>query len=230
MEINKEKLDFSGRTLSSENQVKINPVTDIDVEKANCIFDKFQKTRTEFAASKEVCIHYDEIFKCKESDFEFDDVNVPSEKLNEISKSLTDEQWKKLTVEEKKLVIEKAVYFVCQSLGIKDIPKVMYYNANPNDCGGYNFRENIMSFNEVNFDKPRLTLDVISHESWHAYQKVHAFDPKTQKDYLYLLNFKYYISPEKVDGKWVNFDSYEKQLLEAEARAFSKEIFRRVGF
>lgn len=229
MEINKEKFDVSGQTLSSENQIKINPVTDIDAEKANFIFDKFQKIKTEFVAAKEVYIHYDEIFNCKETDFKFDYINISSEKLNDFFNNFSSEQWENLSIEEKKQVIESTVCSVCQTLGIKDIPKVVYYNASPNDCGGYNFRENIMSFNEANFDKPRLTLDVISHESWHAYQKVHAFDPKTQKDFLYLLNFKYYISPEKVNGKWVNFDSYENQLLEAEARAFSKEIFRRVG-
>ena len=120
MEFNKEKLDFSGQIPSPENQIKINPVTDIDVEKANFIFDKFQKIKTEFVAAKEVYAHYDEIFNCKEEDFKFEYINIPSEEMNELSKNFSDEQWEKLSLEEKKLIIEKTVCFVCQSLGIKD--------------------------------------------------------------------------------------------------------------
>lgn len=39
-EINKERLDFSGMIRSLENRIKINPDTDIDVKKADIIFDK----------------------------------------------------------------------------------------------------------------------------------------------------------------------------------------------
>lgn len=229
MEINKEKIDISGQTLSPEKQIRIKPVSDIDVGKANFIFDKFQRIKAEFDAAKEVYKYYDEIFNCKEEDFKFDYLDIPSEQLSDFAEKFDEERWGKLTIEEKKFIVECTVYSVCKSLGIEYTPIVVYYNAFQSDCGGYNFKENIMSFNESNLDNPKLIFNVISHESWHAYQKMHAFNPETQKDVLYLLNFKYYVSPQKIDDKWVNFDSYEKQLLEAEARAFAKEMMGKVG-
>ena len=46
---------------------------------------------------------------------------------------------------------------------------------------------------------------------------------------LYVINFRKYVSPIEYDGKWILFDEYEGQLVEAEARAFGNVLADKVG-
>lgn len=62
----------------------------------------------------------------------------------------------------------------------------------------------------------------VAHEARHVYQYQRACIGETRDDVLYAINFLNYIEPVQVDGKYVNFNDYQNQLLEAEARAFAK--------
>lgn len=59
-------------------------------------------------------------------------------------------------------------------------------------------------------------------KSVQKYQYQRACIGETRDDVLYAINFLNYIEPEQVDGHYVNFNEYQNQLLEAEARAFAK--------
>ena len=60
--------------------------------------------------------------------------------------------------------------------------------------------------------------DTVAHELWHAYQHERASHPTTRLDAMYAANNADYIKPED------DFEGYQSQLVEAEARAFAQQI------
>ena len=65
--------------------------------------------------------------------------------------------------------------------------------------------------------------DTVAHELWHAYQYERASNPRTKMDHMYLENFNDYITPSD------DFEGYQSQLLESEARAFAQQIKDRLN-
>ena len=137
-------------------------------------------------------------------------------------------------------------------LGLSDNPPKLVYEDNPNQhpAGGYNHKKNQIYFYHVPPEKtptltdrikrvinPQITprdeilkhIDIISHETWHAYQH-NGVDIEEERKNAYALNFKSYDTGEYCFGGTSHEDAhsrYKGQLVESEAWAFGKGMQRR---
>lgn len=171
---------------------------------------------------------YDEIYNCDEDEFTFDEFDLDDARLERYLGYFEPETWERMDMEDKENVVRAFEGDLAEVLDLKCVPKISFYRGLPIECGSYNNVTNEIKMNENRFDNSREVINTIAHETWHAYQYQCAKHPETKKDALYVANFENYISPTLVDGKWVGFEEYEGQLVEAEARAFGKLFAERI--
>ena len=161
-----------------------------------------------------------EIFGREESEFSFD--FVLDEELENLVNFFYSPEWFDLDDEEKYQAIKQLVDTLSNKLGIKESPRLSFYDGPKSDCGSFNPIENTIRINLCQLSDPEELVDTISHETRHAYQFQRAMNPETKTDLLYHLNFEYYISPIPIgEGKYLYFTDYQDQYVEAEARAFA---------
>lgn len=170
---------------------------------------------------------YDEIYNRDEDEFTFDEFNLDDARLERYLGYFEPETWERMDMEDKENVVRAFEGYLAEVLDLKHVPKIYFYSGSQVECGSYNYATNVIKMNENRFDNPQEVINTIAHETWHAYQYQRAKHPETRKDALYVANFENYISPKLVDGKWVGFEEYESQLVEAEARAFGKLFVER---
>jgi Zn-dependent peptidase ImmA (M78 family) len=109
--------------------------------------------------------------------------------------------------------------YVNDVLGLENPPNIEYYNEpEQGNYGGYNPATNTLSINEYMLYDSNEAADTVAHELWHAYQHERAANPQTPKDFQYQFGFDNYIRPGD------DFDGYQSQLVEAEARAFADQF------
>ena len=96
------------------------------------------------------------------------------------------------------------------------------FEDDENRCGAFNFQTNTLELNRNILSNPQEVVDTVAHEVRHGYQYQRACIGETRVDVLYAINFLNYVNPVQIDGKYVNFNEYQNQLIEAEERAFAK--------
>lgn len=170
-----------------------------------------------------------DIYDCDIDDFDFGDLDLNEEELKNILKYFKPDVWEKLDMDEKRTVIIVFTGYLAKVLDLKNPPRVVFYYGPQYDCGAYDRAGNIIRININRLDEPQMAINTVAHEAWHAYQHQCAENPQTRKDELYAYNFNHYIKPVVVDGKWVGFEEYESQLVEAEANAFGRLMQEKIG-
>jgi hypothetical protein len=166
---------------------------------------------------QEVPIDYDEVFEgLDEYDFDGKDYNQNSEQLNTLLDGFAEDNWNNMELEGQKEQITGLFDYVNDVLGLENPPNIEYYNEpEQGDYGSYNPATNTLSINEYMLYDSNEAADTVAHELWHAYQHERASNPQSPKDFQYQFGFDNYIRPGD------DFDGYQSQLVEAEARAFA---------
>ena len=164
-----------------------------------------------------------EVFERSESDFKFD-FDIDDEITQEQIAKFDVENWNKLDESQKVEVIEDLISHLCEKMGIEEKPNLVFFEDNENVCGAYNNQTNTMELNRNILNNPNEVLNTVAHEARHAYQYQRACIGETREDVLYAINFLNYIEPILIGDKYVNYNEYQNQLLEAEARAFAKNF------
>lgn len=162
-----------------------------------------------------------EVYKRYETDFEFD-FDVSEGAIQDVLNKFGEENWNNLDESEKVDSIQEFMSLLCEKLGIEHKPTVLFFEDDENHCGAFNFQTETIELNRNILNNPKEVVDTIAHETRHAYQYERACIGETREDRLYAINFLEYIEPVLIDGHYINFNEYQNQLLEAEARAFAK--------
>ncbi len=142
----------------------------------------------------------------------FDD----TEQMRELVEPFKPEVWEGLDIEERKRALMEFQRFNTELLGLNPSPDIDFYN-NPQegDYGGYSPGDNAIHINEYMLYDAAEALDTIAHESRHAYQHIRADNPQTSRDFEFAENFENYTSAED------DFEAYQAQIVEADARAYA---------
>ena len=156
-------------------------------------------------------------------DFQGVDCMEDVERLDSNLKNFTKENWEKLDIDEQKEKVTDLAQYIVDVTGLENPPKIEFYNNDEEgDYGGFNRESNTLSINEHMLYQNDEAADTVAHELWHALQYQRASNPKTKLDAMYAENFNDYISPTE------DFEGYQSQILEAEARSFAQQIKNRI--
>jgi hypothetical protein len=135
-----------------------------------------------------------------------------------------DENWEVLSLEEQKQSMENLADYVIDVTGNENPPEIVFRDdMGEGEYGGYNPSSNTLEINENMLSDSSEAADTVAHELWHAYQEQCALDPNSEKGKEYQEGFDNYISPE------YDFEGYQDQLVEAEARAFAQNFKDRMA-
>jgi len=147
-----------------------------------------------------------------------EDLNdADSEQLDSILDNFQDNNWNDLSLDEQKQSITDLADYVAADTGNENPPEIIFRDDMPDGSyGGYNPETNTIEVNENMIDDSAEAADTIAHEMWHAYQQQEALDPASEKGRKYQEGFENYISPE------YDFEAYENQMVEAEAREYAQ--------
>jgi len=169
---------------------------------------------------RETPIDYDAVFEgLDEYDFDGKDYNQNPEQLSSLLDGFTEDNWNNMELEGQKEQITGLFNYVNDVIGLENPPNIEYYNEpEQGNYGGYNPAANTLSINEYMLYDSSEAADTVAHELWHAYQHERAANPQSPKDFLYQYGFDNYIRPCD------DFDGYQSQLVEAEARAFADQF------
>ena len=178
-----------------------------------------------FDVSQEMQIDYDMVFDGLDHyDFDGKDVDQNPELLHSLLDGFQEENWSIMELDGQKERISGLYDYVTDVIGLENPPYIEYYQGEPGEYGGYDSSTNTLSINENMLHEADEAADTVAHELWHAYQHERASNPQSPKDYQYQFGFDNYIRPGD------DFDAYQSQLVEAEARAFADrfkgEIYR----
>lgn len=181
----------------------------------------FKRCSPEYELTLDECLG--EIYGRDEKEFVFDIHFTPE--LVSIIKKINNESWYELSDQEKKDLLLECVKEICHILGLKEIPRISYFEDMEDICGAFVRDTGEVQINTALFNNPIELIDTIAHELRHTYQWTRACIMETREDQLYKLNFKNYISPIPIDdNKYLFYTDYQDQLVEAEARAFARKF------
>lgn len=159
-----------------------------------------------------------------EYDFHGVDCLENPERLDASLENFTSENWENLSIDEQKEQMTDLAQYIIDVTGLENPPKIEFYNSGKDgDYGGFNRATNTLSINEHMLYQNDEAADTVAHELWHAYQYERASNPSTKLDHMYLENFNDYITPDD------DFEGYQSQILESEARAFAQQIKNRLN-
>ncbi len=228
----------SGAEASETKVPEIKPKGDITPEQARDIYEKIlsgdagsENDVGQNADGVEDSDMDNEIYDCDIDDFDFSDLDLNEEELKNILKYFDPKVWEKLDIDDKKAVIFAFEAYLAKILDLKNPPRVVFYYGPQYECGAYDRASNTIRINMNKLDEPGEVVDTVAHEARHAYQYQCAENPQTRQDKLYAYNLAdgNYIRPVVVDGKWVGFEEYKSQLVEAEANAFGRLFKEKAG-
>ena len=143
--------------------------------------------------------------------------------LDSTLENFREDKWNDLSVEEQKQSMSDLADHVADVTGNENPPEIVYSDMPEGMCGSYNPETNTIEINENMLHDPMESADTIAHEMWHAWQQQCANDPSSEKGREYQEGFDNYISPE------YDFEAYENQMVEAEAREFAQGIKNRLA-
>jgi len=192
--------------LNEAEALNIQPFEDIETEAIEQI--------------QELSIDYDVVFEgLDEYDFDGKDFNQNSEHLSDLLDGFAENNWSNMDLGGQKEQITGLFDYINGVLDLENPPNIEYYNeAEQGNYGGYNPATNTLSINEYMLHDSNEAADTVAHELWHAYQHERSSNPCSPKDFLYQAGFDNYIRPCD------DFDGYQCQLVEAEARAFADQF------
>lgn len=154
-----------------------------------------------------------------EYDFHGVDCLENPERLDASLENFTVENWENLSIDEQKEQMTDLAQYIIDVTGLENPPRIEFYNNNQEgDYGGFDRTTNTLSINEHMLYQNDEAADTVAHELWHALQYQRASNPRTKLDAMYAENFNDYISPNE------DFEGYQSQILESEARAFAQQI------
>jgi len=138
--------------------------------------------------------------------------------LDAVLDNFKENNWSDLSLEEQKQSMTELSDYVVADIGLENPPEVVFRNDMPDGSyGGYNPDTNTIEINENMLDDNVEAADTIAHEMWHAYQQEEATKiPPSEQGREYQEGFDNYISPE------YDFEGYENQPVEAEAREYAQ--------
>ena len=165
--------------------------------------------------------HTDEFLQ---EDFQNIDIERDLEQLNQNLENFEPDAWEQFDNTERENAISNLAEYIKDAIGFENPPAIEYYN-NPQmgDYGGYNRETNTLSINQFMLFDSKEAADTVAHELYHAHQYERAENPQCERDLQYRANFENYIKPQ------YGQETYENQLVEAEARAFAAQIKERLG-
>lgn len=156
-------------------------------------------------------------------DIETDDEEYQTAEIGDFS----EDNWNRMDLDEKKASMENLAQDVIADLDLEYPPQIAYYSGEPGDFGSYSAEDNTLYINEDSLSSENLgeglraneeAADTIAHELWHAHQHERAENPVTELDYMYRDGFENYIGPED------DFEAYQDQLVESEARDYANQV------
>ena len=147
-----------------------------------------------------------------------EDLNdIGSEQLEPILDNFQGDKWNDLSLDEQKQSMIDLADYVASETGNTNPPEIIFSNDMPDGTyGGYNSGSNTMEINVNMLEDSIEAADTIAHEMWHAYQEQAARDPTNPRAGEYQEGFDNYISPE------YDFEGYENQMVETEARDYAQ--------
>jgi len=153
------------------------------------------------------------------------DLNEGSnEQLDTILDNFQEDKWSDLSLEEQKQSILDLADFVAIDTGNENPPEIVFRDdMEDGSYGGYNSDTNKIEINVNMLGDSHEAADTISHEMWHAYQEQAANDPNNPRAEEYREGFDNYITPD------IDFESYENQMVEAEAREYAQGFKNRLA-
>jgi hypothetical protein len=174
---------------------------------------------------QEVLIDYDMVFEgLDEYNFDGKDFNKGPEQLRSLLDGFQENNWSNMDLAGQKEQITGLFDYVNDVLALDNPPNMeYYYEPEQGNYGGYDPSTNTLSINEYMLHEADEAADTVAHELWHAYQHERASNPRSPKDYQYQYGFDNYIRPGD------DFDGYQSQLVESEARAFADQFKGRIS-
>ena len=147
-----------------------------------------------------------------------EDLNdTATEQLDSVLDNFKEDNWDDLSLEDQKQSMTGLANYVAADTGNTNPPEIVFRDDMPEGTyGGYNPKTNKMEINQNMLDNPAEAADTIAHEMWHAHQQQEALDPSSEKGREYQEGFDNYIRPE------YDFEGYENQMVEAEAREYAQ--------
>ena len=140
-----------------------------------------------------------------------------AERPDSLLENFRDDKWDGLSPEEQKQSMTDLAGYVADETENKNPPEIVFRgDMNDGEYGGYNPESNTLEINETMLDDSLEAADTVAHEMWHAYQQQCALDSTSEKGREYQEGFDNYISPE------YDFEGYQNQMVEAEAREFAQ--------
>lgn len=140
-----------------------------------------------------------------------------TEQLDSVLDNFGEDKWSDLSLEEQKQSTTDLAGYVANETGNKNPPEIVFRDdMNDGEYGGYNPETNTLEINENMLDDSAEAADTVAHEMWHAHQQQCALDPTSEKGREYQEGFDNYISPE------YDFEGYQNQMVEAEARDYAQ--------
>ena len=140
-----------------------------------------------------------------------------TEQLDSALENFQENKWNDLSLEGQKQSMADLAGYVADETGNKNPPDVVFRSdMNDGEYGGYNPDTNTLEINENMLDDSIEAADTVAHEMWHAYQQQCALDPTSERGRAYQEGFDNYIRPE------YDFEGYQNQMVEAEAREFAQ--------
>jgi len=137
--------------------------------------------------------------------------------IDAVLDNFKEDNWSDLSLEDQKRSMTDLAVFVAADTGNVNPPEIKFRNdMNDGEYGGYNPATNTLEINENMLDDAAEAADTVAHEMWHAYQQQAASDPNNPRAGEYQEGFDNYISPE------FDFEGYQNQMLEAEARDYAQ--------
>jgi hypothetical protein len=139
------------------------------------------------------------------------------ERLDSILDNFQEDNWSDLSLEQKKQSMTDLANYVAADTGNDDPPKIVFRDDMADGSyGGYSPDSNTMEINVNMLDDSIEAADTVAHEMWHAHQHRCAMDPASEKGQDYQDGFDNYISPD------YDFEGYQNQMVEAEAREYAQ--------
>ena len=137
--------------------------------------------------------------------------------IDAVLDNFQEDKWDDLSLEEQKQSMTDLADCVAADTGNKNPPEIVFRDDMPDGSyGGYNPETNTLEINENMLDDSAEAADTVAHEMWHAHQQQCAMDTASEKGRKYQEGFDNYISPE------YDFEGYENQMVEAEAREYAQ--------
>lgn len=139
--------------------------------------------------------------------------------IEQIMDNFREDNWEGLSEEEKKEALNELAEYTADDLGLDNPPNIEYYNSDDQgDYGGYSEADNTIYINASNLHDSAEAADTIAHETRHCYQYECADDPNSREGSDFKENLDNYITPD------IDFEAYQEQPVEADARAYAQEF------